>query len=144
MGTAVEALVAFLERVALLMADEHDAVIAQPGEAAANGPVVADGAVAMQLDELLEDQIDVVHRLRPLGVPRDEDRLPGGEVAVNLAFEVHQLAANAANFLAAAELAARSGFQTRQQILKLVDVRLERQTIARRHGLILGPQSARH
>ena len=66
MGAAVEALAAFLERVALLMADEHDAIIAEPGEAGADGPVVAEGPVAVQLDELVEDQVDVIERLRPL------------------------------------------------------------------------------
>ena len=42
--------------------------------------VVADGAVAVQLDELLEDQLEVVAGLRALLVPRDLDDLPGVEV----------------------------------------------------------------
>ena len=66
MGAAVEALEAFLGVVAFLMADEHDAKVAEPGEAGADGAVVADGAVAVQLDEFIEDQVDVIGSLRPL------------------------------------------------------------------------------
>ena len=54
-----------LSVVPLLMADEHDAEVAQAGEAGADGAVVAEGPVAVQLDELVEDQVDVVERLRP-------------------------------------------------------------------------------
>ena len=66
MGAAEEALVALLERAALLVADEHHLEVVEPGEAGADGPVVAERPVAVQLDELVEDQLDVVERLRPL------------------------------------------------------------------------------
>src|SRR4029077_17605110 len=83
-GAAVEALGALLEVAPLLVADEQDAEVSEPGEAGADGPVVADGAVAVQLDELVEDQVEVVEQLRPLRVAGDEDGLPGLQVAVDL------------------------------------------------------------
>src|SRR5205823_2668097 len=65
MRTTVQAIVALGKRVSLLMTDQHDAKIAQAGKAGADGSIVAKGTVAMQLDELLEDQIDVIEGLRP-------------------------------------------------------------------------------
>jgi hypothetical protein len=60
-GAAVKALLLFLEGPPLLMADQDDAEVAQPREAAANRPVVADRSVAVQLDKIIEYQIDVIH-----------------------------------------------------------------------------------
>jgi hypothetical protein len=46
------------------MADQHHAVIAQAREAGADGLVVAERPVAVQLHEVLEDQLDVIEQLR--------------------------------------------------------------------------------
>src|SRR5262249_55252995 len=46
-GTTVETLVSFLEVVALLMADQHHAMIAQPGKSRSQGTVIPDGAIAV-------------------------------------------------------------------------------------------------
>src|SRR5262249_23512400 len=135
---AVPALGALLGRVPLLVADEHDPVVAQAGEAAAQGPVVADGPVAVQLDELVEDQLDVVHRLRPVVVARDLDRLPGSEVAVDLLLEADQVAPHAAALLAAAGLAAGAGLQPGQRLLHHRDFRLERQPLWGHRHLLPG------
>ena len=108
MGAAEEALVPFLEQMPLLMADQHDAMIADAGKAGADGPVVAEGPVAVQFDEVVEDHADVVDGLRPLRMAGHEDGVPGGEVVVDLANEARQLAANAANLLAG--LALRIGW----------------------------------
>ena len=83
----------------LLVADEHDLLVAQVGEAGDDRLVVADGAVAVQLDELVEDQLDVVAGLRALLVARDLDGLPGVEVGVDRPLQVRQLAAEAADLL---------------------------------------------
>ena len=40
--------------------------------------------VAVQFDEMGEDLVDVVQRVRALGVPRDLGDLPGRQVAVNV------------------------------------------------------------
>ena len=47
------------------MPHEHDPEISQAREAGAYGPVVSDRPVAVQLDELLKNQVDVIQRLRP-------------------------------------------------------------------------------
>src|SRR5262249_58395265 len=84
-----------------------------------------EGAVAMQLDELLEDELEVVKRLRSLWVPRHLDRLPGRQVAVDLPLQVDQLAADSAHLLAAADLAASVRLQSRQDVFEFVDLSLE-------------------
>ena len=69
MSAAVETLVALLEVVSLLMADEHDAIFGEAREAGADGPVVADRAVAVQLDKFVEDHGEVIAGLRPIRMP---------------------------------------------------------------------------
>ena len=100
MSAAEEALVLLLEGVPFLMADQEDAMVAQTREAGADGAVVADGAVAVQLDELVEDHVDVIGRLRPFGMAGHEHGVPGGQVVVDLADQARELAANAADFIA--------------------------------------------
>ena len=51
-------------------------------------PVIADGPVAVELDEAVEDQLQVVPRLGPVLVPRDPDGLPGVEVGEDRPLEV--------------------------------------------------------
>src|SRR4051794_32787373 len=87
MGAAIEAVGAFAEGVALLVANQHHAVITQAGKAAAEGTVVPDGPVAMQLDKALEDQVDVIERLRAVAMAGYQHRFPGTQVAVDLPFE---------------------------------------------------------
>ena len=55
----------------LLVADEHDLVLIEVGQPGDDRLVVADGPVAVQLEELLEDQLDVV---AGLGAPLDAAR----------------------------------------------------------------------
>src|SRR5262249_43169395 len=85
MGAAKQALVAFLKGVPLLLADKEDAMIADAGEAGANGPVVANCAVAVQLNELVEDHVDVIDGLRAVRMARNQTRVPGGEIVVDFA-----------------------------------------------------------
>ena len=49
--------------------------------------VVAELAVAVQLDEVVEERLDVVRGERPLAVARDLDALPGREALEDLADE---------------------------------------------------------
>ena len=74
-------------------------ILVEVGEPGDDRLVVADGAVAVQLDELLEDQLDVVAGLGALRMPRDLDDLPGVEVGIDLALERGQLAAQPADLL---------------------------------------------
>src|SRR6266511_2741572 len=54
--TTIQALVALRKRVPLLLADQHDTKVAQASKTGPDGTIVPEGAVAVQLDELLEDQ----------------------------------------------------------------------------------------
>ena len=58
MGTAEVAGRPLGQVLPLLVADEHHLVVVEVGEAGDDRLVVAEGAVAVQLDELLEDQLD--------------------------------------------------------------------------------------
>jgi hypothetical protein len=55
--------------------------------------------VAVQLDEVGEDFVDVVQRVGPLGVARDLGDLPGREVAVDVLGELLALLAELVNLL---------------------------------------------
>ncbi len=69
-----------LFRVApLLLADDHDRAAVQPPPAADHRRIVAEGAVAVQLDEVGEDALDHVERVRTLLVARDLHPLHGSE-----------------------------------------------------------------
>ena len=74
------------EVLALLVADEHHLLLAEVAQAGDDRLVVADGPVAVEFEELVEDQVEVVAGLGALGMPRDLDGLPGVEVRVDLRF----------------------------------------------------------
>ena len=151
MSTAEVAFLALGQVFPLLMADEHDLDVVQVGEAGDDRLVVAQGAVAVQLEELVEDQLDVVAGLRPLLVARDLDDLPGLEMRVDFPFERSQLAPQPADLfgdlgrIPAGAVLGVLGFQLREACFHLVDGRLERQPrfrrISGRRG-ILGHASA--
>jgi hypothetical protein len=86
-GTAIKAFIALLEGVALLVADEHHPIIANAGKARAHGPVVANGTVTVEFDELLKNEVDIIHCLRSLGMARNQDRVPSRQVHINLPFQ---------------------------------------------------------
>ena len=67
------------------MGDDDTALRPEFGQAAGHGLVVAEDAVAMQLDPFGEAARDVIEGKRPLHMARDLHSLPGGKVFVNLA-----------------------------------------------------------
>ena len=67
----------------LLVADHHHRLAVEAGEAAHDRLVVAEDAVAVQLDAVLEQQADEVERVRALRVPGDLGALPGGQARVD-------------------------------------------------------------
>ena len=78
-----------LLRVAsLLVADDRDGPLAEDAEPGHDGRVVGVGPVAVQLDEVAEEDPHVVERERAGRVARDERLLPGGQVRVDLAGEL--------------------------------------------------------
>jgi hypothetical protein len=119
------------------VADEHHLLLAQVRQPGDDGLVVADGPVAVQLDDLLEDQLQVVPALRTLGVARDLDGLPGVEVGEDRPLQPGQVAADAADLvgqLGGRGVDARAGLgqqrlHLRQPRLHLVDRRLEGEAI---------------
>ena len=59
------------------MPDQHHHQVTEPRHAGDDGRVLPECAVAVQLDEVVEDEADVVERVRPLEVARELDDLPG-------------------------------------------------------------------
>ena len=108
-GQAEVALDLFLGVAALVVADEHDLVPAEAGQAALDGGVVAEVAVAVQLAELAADQLDVVLEQRPLRVAGDLHRLPGAEVVVGLAEQGGVVGAKLAKLLGVIDAAWSAG-----------------------------------
>ncbi len=108
MGAAEVAGVAFFERFAFLMADDHHFELIELGEAGADGRIVAERFVAVQLDELVEHQRKIIAGHRPIGMPRHFHGLPRGEIAEDFSFQIADFAAQAADFVGALALARRS------------------------------------
>ena len=90
---------ALLDVAALLVADEHDGPPAELPEPGHERGVVGATAVAVELEEVVEDPLDVVERVRPVEMTRELDRLPdllGGRIRpqlVELILQPRELAA---------------------------------------------------
>src|SRR4029453_9163277 len=67
---------ALVEVAALLLADERDRPAAEAGEAGDERRVLGSRTVAVQLDEVLEEALHVVERVRPLRVAGEVDGSP--------------------------------------------------------------------
>ncbi len=142
MGAAEEARVALLERLALLVPDEHHPVRVQLGPAGADGAVVAEEPVAVQLDELVEDQLQVIGGHGPLGMPGHLDRLPGLQLAVDPLLQLRPFPPQPADFIAGLRVLLSGAFQLLDAGLQLVDRPLERQTvITLSHDRSPGPEA---
>ncbi len=70
---------------ALLMPDDRYRLALVLGQAADDGVVVGEAAIAVQLVEAGEEALDVVEGVRPGRVARDEHALPRRQVGVELA-----------------------------------------------------------
>src|SRR4029453_2686596 len=68
---------------AFLVADHHHRLTVEGGQAAHDRLVVAEDAVAVQLDPVLHQQVDKVEGVGPLGVACDLGALPGGQAGVD-------------------------------------------------------------
>src|SRR5439155_25584480 len=66
----------------LLVADDHDPQIFESAEPADNRRVVAVEAIAVELDEVLEEELDEVAGVRALRMARELRALPGGQARV--------------------------------------------------------------
>ena len=69
---------------ALAVADDQEALVADAGEARGDGLVFAEEAIAVELDVLVAEVLDVVRELGTAGMAGDQAGLPRGEVLVRL------------------------------------------------------------
>ena len=74
------------------MADHHYRVVIETRPAADDGGVVAEGSIAVELDEIRECELDVVGREWPPGVAGDLNALKRSEVLVDLFAQIFELA----------------------------------------------------
>jgi hypothetical protein len=81
------------------VADDDASLAAEPGEATDDRGIVREPAVAVQLLEPGKEIVDVVERVRPLRVTRDERDLPRGQLAVDVAGQCLALLLQARDFL---------------------------------------------
>ena len=143
MGTAVEGLLAFLERLALLVADEHHPTVVELGQARDDRAVVAEGTVAMQLDELVEDQLDVVAGVRPIGMAGHLDDVPRVELVEHIALEPRDLDARRSNGVLGFEIRIGIGFELRELLFEFKNRSLEAQSKGRWHFRKIRSQGVR-
>jgi len=106
---------------AALVADDHDGLAVQPGPSSHDGSVLAERAIAVQLDEVREDQPVVVIGERALVRSRDLHALQGGEVPVDLLAQLGELALQRRDLLGNVQLAVPG------EPFQLVDLLLELQ-----------------
>ena len=109
----------FLGVAAFLRADDHDAVFAQLGKTADHRAVLGEQAVAVQFLKIRESVLDVIQRVRPLGMARELDALPGGEVQENLPAGFLQFFFDELDFLLEAD-AQRMFLRMRAEFIQLV------------------------
>ena len=76
----------------LLVADDHHRPPAEAPHAADDRLVVAEGAIAVQLDEVLEQAADVIERERAQRMARQQHLLPRRQLGEDLALQLARLA----------------------------------------------------
>ena len=64
-------------RPPLLLSDDHDRPMIEGGRAADDGMVVTEEPVAVQLEEVAEDRVDVIEGIGAVGMAGELDLLPG-------------------------------------------------------------------
>ena len=70
-----------LRVAALVVADDHHRLALVAGGARDDGVIVGEAAVAVQLDEIGEEPLDVVEHVGPAGMARHQHALPGRQLA---------------------------------------------------------------
>lgn len=121
MSTPEEAGIALFERFAFLVTDHHDFILVELGETCPHGAIVAEELIAVQLDEFIEDEVEIVGGHWPVGMPRDLHGLPGCQVAVDFLLQLGQLAAQLSNLVVLRQAVVWSGFKFLQAHFELVN-----------------------
>ena len=62
----------------LLLRNHHNRLLVEGGRPADDGVVVTEDAITVQLEEIAEDRVDIVQRIRPVWMAGELDLLPGG------------------------------------------------------------------
>src|SRR5262249_37616151 len=115
---------------ALLVADHHDLAAVEARHPADDRLVVGEGAVAGELDELVEEELHVVEGERARRVPAELDLLPGSELGEHFLLELARLLLEPLNLLAEIDAAARELAQLLDLALELDDRSLEVEDLA--------------
>src|SRR5262249_51348250 len=110
---------------ALLVADHHHLAPVEARHAADDRLVVGEGAVAGELDELVEEELDVVERERSRRMAAELHLLPRRELGEDLFLELASLLLQALDLLAKIDAAARELAQLVDLLLELDDRPLE-------------------
>ena len=119
----------FLVGLALLMPDDHHLHVVEFGEAGADRPVVAEEFVAVQLDELVEEQFEVVGRHRAFRMPGHLDGFPGLEPTIGLLDQLHPFAAEPAQLVADFRIVVGGVFEFLDPRLQFVNRPFEREPV---------------
>ena len=85
MGAAEVARGSFFEGASFLVSDDHDFASSEFGKAGEHGSIITEELIAMELDELVKGQIQIVLCVGAILMPRDLDDLPWGELRVGFA-----------------------------------------------------------
>ena len=119
-----------LRAPALLVPDDDDGLAVEAGEARDDRRVVAEAAIAVELDPVLEDAIDVVERVGPVLVPRELHLLPRREAREELARELRRLVFEALQLGLERAVGARHFAELAEPRHEVDDGLLERQNMA--------------
>src|SRR6185369_10052343 len=94
----------FLRVASALLPHHHHRLAVEARPPANNCRIVAKSAIAMELDEIGEDQLDELRGERPLDVASHLDSLPWGETVIDLVAQLGELLLERGNLLVDAHL----------------------------------------
>ena len=106
---------------AFLLSNDRHLPAAVPGKPRDHRRVIAVSPVPMQFVEILEEQADVIHQIRPLGMARQKSTLPGAHVLVKLCAQLRDFSAKAIEILGG-NLGPREALQVIDFALKFFDL----------------------
>ncbi|OPZ63735.1 MAG: hypothetical protein BWY83_03344 [bacterium ADurb.Bin478] len=81
----------FLGLARFLMADHHHRLLLQTADAGDDGRVITEETVAVQFNEIGDHRLDVIQRVRPVGVTGQLHPLPARQFRIDLGAQAHDL-----------------------------------------------------
>src|SRR5262249_50841846 len=119
------------ERFAFVVTDNHNLVAIELGETGAKRAIVPEKLVAMQLDPLVEDEIEIVGEHGAIGMASDLHRFPGIKAAVDAADRLGKLASERADLVVELRRLGLCGVERADPLFDLMDRLLEGQAVDR-------------